>query len=239
MTHAVHIIPVLDDNYAYIFVSGTQCAVIDPGEALPVIKQLEFLKLTPTHIFNTHHHTDHIGGNAELTSRYGTRIFAPAAEKSRIPDISVGLRQGDRISLGESLFQVIETPGHTQGHICFYSPVSHVLFCGDTLFSMGCGRVLEGTPDDMWQSLLKLKQLADETQIYCGHEYTLSNGAFALTIEPDNPALREHLETARDLRALGLPTVPTTMEQEKQTNVFLRAKDAAEFAKLRTRKDMF
>ncbi|MBN8521104.1 MAG: hydroxyacylglutathione hydrolase [Alphaproteobacteria bacterium] len=237
MTHAVHIIPTLDDNYAYIFISGTQCVVIDPGEALPVIKQLEFLKLTPTHIFNTHHHDDHIGGNAELTSRYGARIFAPASEKNRIPNIDVGVRQGDHITLGESVFQVIETPGHTRGHICFYSRTRHVLFCGDTLFSMGCGRILEGTPDEMWQSLCKLGQLPNETDVYCGHEYTLSNGEFSLTVEPDNLALRERVETARDLRALGLPTLPTTIGQEKKTNVFLRAKDATEFAKLRAEKD--
>lgn len=239
MTHAVHIIPILDDNYAYIFVSGTQCAVIDPGEALPVIKQLEFLKLTPTHIFNTHHHTDHIGGNAELKSRYGARLFAPESERNRIPNIDVGVRNGDQIQFGDDVIHVIETPGHTRGHICFHDAKNHILFCGDTLFSMGCGRILEGTPEQMWQSLLTLKQLADGTQIYCGHEYTQSNGKFGLMIEPDNAALKRRLETVRDLRALGLPTLPTTMGLEKETNVFLRAKDAAEFAKLRARKDMF
>ena len=234
----IHIIPILSDNYAYLLEDGNgNAAVIDPGEAGPVIDALAKKNLTLTHILNTHHHGDHIAGNEELQEKYGAKIIAPAAEAGRIPHIDTPLSEDDMFSFGGYEAQILETPGHTKGGICFYFKSAKAVFTGDTLFSMGCGRLFEGTPEQMWRSFEKLMALPDDTNIYCGHEYTLSNGDFCLKVEPDNTALQNRMDEVRNLRAQNKPTIPTTMTLEKKTNVFLRAGSADAFAKLRKMKD--
>jgi hydroxyacylglutathione hydrolase len=234
----VSLIPVLNDNYAYFLEADSgACAIVDPGEAGPVIAFLDERALRPSLIFNTHHHSDHTGGNAALISRYGCDLAAPASEKARIPGITIPLTEGTALSFGGESLRVLETPGHTAGHICLYFPQSGLLFSGDTLFSMGCGRLFEGTAAQMWDSLGKIMALPDETQIFCGHEYTLTNGKFCLRIEPGNNDLQSRIRAAEGLRAEGKPTLPVTLALEKETNVFLRAGSAARFAELRLMKD--
>ena len=217
-------LPVLNDNYIYLIhepVSGTT-AVVDPAVAQPVLDTLSNKGWTLDYIFNTHHHWDHVGANLELKEKTGCQILASEADRSRIPGIDKGLKQGDEINLGNQVVTVIETPGHTLGHIVYFFPKSNALFCGDTLFSMGCGRLFEGTADQMWHSLQKIKDLPKETQIYCTHEYTQANGKFALTIEPDNQHLQQRIQQVKQLREHNKPTVPSTLEQELTTNPFLR-----------------
>jgi hydroxyacylglutathione hydrolase len=217
-------LPVLNDNYIYLIhepVSG-KTAVVDPAVALPVLDTLSNKGWTLDYIFNTHHHWDHVGANLELKEKTGCQILASEADQSRIPGIDKGLKQGDEINLGNQVVTVIETPGHTLGHIIYHFPNSNALFCGDTLFSMGCGRLFEGSAEQMWHSLQQLKELPKETQIYCTHEYTLANGKFALTIEPDNQHLQQRVLQVKQLRELKKPTVPSTLEQELATNPFLR-----------------
>lgn len=234
----VHIVPVLSDNYAYVLESKNgDVAVIDPGEASPVIAFLENRGLAPRLVVNTHHHGDHTGGNAALLARYGCALAAPAAEAGRIGGVSAPLSEGSGFSLGGEDAQVLETPGHTAGHICLYFPESRLLFSGDTLFSMGCGRLFEGTAQQMWASLTKIAALPDETLVYCGHEYTLSNGAFGLRMEPENPDIQSRMREAEALRSEGKPTLPVSMGLEKKTNVFLRAGSASRFTELRRMKD--
>lgn len=234
----VEIIPVLDDNYAYILVADDGAvAVVDPGEAAPIIAFLDAHTLSPSYIFNTHHHGDHIAGNADLTQRYGAKLVGPALEAARIPDMDITLSEGDDFHFGGEAVTIFETPGHTRGHICFYFPKSGLAFTGDTLFSMGCGRLFEGDADTMWASLQKLAALPDETRIYCGHEYTMSNGAFCLQHDPDNAALKARMDEVKRARAQNYPTLPVTLKTEKATNIFLRAGSAKEFGRLRAAKD--
>lgn len=233
----VHIIPILKDNYAYILASANEVAVLDPGEAGPVIDFLEKNGLKPSYIFNTHHHGDHIAGNAEIKEKYGAQIAAPAHEARIKSDI--GLREGQDFSFGGEEAMILETPGHTRGSVCLYFPESKIVFVGDTLFSLGCGRVIEGTMEQMWMSLQKIAALPGETNIYCGHEYTVQNGEFCLTVEPNNKDLKIRVAKAESLRQLGAPTLPVSLESEKKTNVFLRAGSPERFAELRIRKDTF
>ncbi|MBU0800867.1 MAG: hydroxyacylglutathione hydrolase [Alphaproteobacteria bacterium] len=237
MIHSAHvqIVPVLQDNYAYIIESDGVYAVVDPGEAGPVIEALQKNKLSA--ILLTHHHGDHIGGAAELKKRYSAAIIAPAAEEHRIQDIDVMVREGDIYTVGQTEFHVIETPGHTAGHVCFYAPAEKFLFSADTLFSLGCGRLFEGTAEQMWESLQKLAALPDDTLVYCGHEYTAANARFALGVEPDNKDLKDRAAAVTALRAANRPTVPVHLGLEKQTNPFLRAGSAARFGALRMAKD--
>ena len=217
-------LPVLNDNYIYLIhepVSG-ETAVVDPAIAQPVLDTLSSKGWTLNYIYNTHHHWDHVGANLELKEKTGCLILASEADHSRIPGIDKGLKQGDEIKLGNQVVKVIETPGHTLGHIVYHFPYSNALFCGDTLFSMGCGRLFEGTAEQMWHSLQQLKQLPKETQIYCTHEYTQANGKFALTIEPDNQHLQQRIQQVKQLRENNKPTVPSSLEQELATNPFLR-----------------
>ncbi len=235
----VTIVPILKDNYSYILHSGNAVAVIDPGEPTPLEIALSELHITPTMILNTHHHADHIAGNRQLKRKYECPVIGPAADIKRMPDLDQGMKEGDIIPFGEDRLRVIETPGHTSGHICFYAEKSHVLFAGDTLFSMGCGRLIEGTAEQMWASLQKIMALPGDTQIYCGHEYTQANGEFAQTVEKNNLDIRERLAEAKKLTANGRPTLPTTLTQEMKTNVFLRAANTDGFAALRKMKDQF
>lgn len=234
----ITIIPILQDNYTYLLrADNGQAAIVDPGEAYPVIDMLERLGIGLDYILNTHHHDDHIAGNAELVEKYGAKLAGPAAEQARIPDMDILLREGDIFTFGNEDIQILETPGHTSGHICFYLPLSRAVFTGDTLFSMSCGRLFEGTAEQMWNSLQKIVALPGETRVYCGHEYTLSNGLFCLTIEPKNHDLQKRVEDVRALRTKNLPSLPSTIALEIKTNVFLRAGSAERFAEIRERKN--
>lgn len=238
MSMKITLIPLLRDNYGYLLQTDDgKVAVVDPSEAGPVSKLLEDKGLALDYVFNTHHHHDHIGGNAALKKTYGCRIAAPLADANRIPDVDIGLSEQETFKLGSETVQIIETPGHTSGHICLYFPDSRALFCGDTLFSMGCGRLFEGSAEQMWDSLSKIMALPEDTMIYCGHEYTQANGDFCLTIEPDNKALQERMKEVERLRTAGKPTIPVSLDSEKQTNAFLRAGSAKRFGEIRRMKD--
>ena len=221
----VVLVPALGDNYIYLLrepESGT-VAVVDPGDADPVAAELDRRGWPLALIINTHHHGDHIAGNTELKRRFGAHVVGPRADASRIRDLDRGVAEGDTIQIGDQAGMVIETPGHTSGHIAVHFAESRALFCGDALFAMGCGRLFEGTPAQMWESLLKLRALPGETRIYCGHEYTQKNAQFALTMEPDNAALRSRAQQVDRLRAQGSPTIPSLLAEELETNPFLRA----------------
>lgn len=251
----IQLIPALSDNYVYLFKDPQSDAVgiVDPGEPGPVLAALDRTGWRPTHIFNTHHHADHIGGNGVLKQRFGCTIIGPAADRGRIPELDVVVADEDTYHFGSHEVRVFETPGHTSGHVAFWFPDASALFSGDTLFALGCGRLFEGTPAQMWNSLLKLRELPADTRVYCGHEYTLSNARFAVSIDPGNPALKERAADIAVLRDAGKPTIPTTLGVERATNPFLRADDpalAAElglagadpvevFAEIRRRKDHF
>lgn len=208
------------DNYIWLIRSGRNAAVVDPGDARPVIEYLRTEQLDLTAILNTHHHADHIGGNGKLLEQFQAAVYAPHDE--RIADATHRLREGDRVTLGELglELEVLEIPGHTRSHIAFHA--AGMLFCGDTLFACGCGRLFEGTPRQMYASLAKLAALPDATRVYCGHEYTLSNLRFAQTVEPENPELVRWEQEASALRARNEPTLPSTIGREKAANPFLR-----------------
>lgn len=198
-------------------------AAIDAPEAGPVEAALKAKGWKLTDILVTHHHHDHVGGIEELKGKYKCRVVAPSEEAAKIPAVDETVREGDRVKVGSLVANVIETPGHTLGHISYWFHGEKVAFVGDTLFSIGCGRVIEGTPQQMWQSLKKLRDLPNETEFYCGHEYTAANIRFALTIEPDNAALAARAVEANQQIASNEPTIPTTIGDEKLENPFLRA----------------
>ena len=226
---AIALIPVLTDNYIPLIhdpVSG-ETAVVDPALAQPVLDELVARGWTLTYIFNTHHHWDHVDGNCELKEKTGCQVIGSGYDQHRIPAIDLAVDENSQLSLGEHPIQVIETPGHTSGHVVYYFAEDSVLFCGDTLFSLGCGRLFEGTARQMWQSLQKLKVLPPETQIYCAHEYTLANAEFALSIEPDNKDLQQAFKQIQHLRKLSKPTLPSTIARELACNPFLREDSVA------------
>lgn len=234
-------IPVLNDNYIYLAhepESGAT-AVVDPAVAPPVLAALEARGWQLTHILNTHHHMDHVGGNLALKEAAGCVIVGPRADAGRIPGIDIEVGDGDVFKLGAAAARVFDVPGHTRGHIAYWFQDAGALFCGDTLFAMGCGRLFEGTPGQMYASLAKLAALPDDTRVYCAHEYTLANGRFALTVEPGNPALQARMAAVEALRAQGEPTVPSRLAEEKATNPFLRAANVEDFAARRAAKDRF
>lgn len=228
-------------------------ASIDAPEAGAVIAAAERRGWKISHIFTTHHHADHVEGNLELKERYDLSIIGPAAEARKIPGIDRTVSDGSSFLFGNNTVRVIETPGHTAGHVCYHLPDAKLLFAADTLFALGCGRLFERPASDMWASLQKLAALPDETVVYFGHEYTAANARFALTIDPDNKRLRDRAAEIEDMRAKGRYTVPTTLALEKETNPFLRAGDPAiryllgmqdasneeVFAEIRKRKDNF
>lgn len=235
----IHILPAFDDNYIYIVRHMDRTLVVDPGDAAPVIQFLEEKDWALNLIFVTHHHHDHIGGVARLKARYDAPVIGPAKEMDKVTSIDRGVSAGDRVTLSSIEFDVLETPGHTLGHIAFHAPTVRLLFCGDTLFGMGCGRMFEGTPDQMWGSLQSLAALPDDTLVYCGHEYTVANGRFAAAVEPENLDILHRNGAAQALRERNLPTVPSTIAAEKKTNPFLHLRSAQEFAALRAHKDAF
>jgi len=245
----ITIVPCLTDNYAYLLRSGELTAVIDPSEAGPIEAALAGSRLT--HILNTHHHWDHSGGNRELKDKYGAEVIGPEKDHTRIPGIDLGVDEEHGWQFGSYKVQVLDVPAHTRGAVAYV--IGKAVFTGDTMFVMGCGRLFEGTADMMLASLNKLAALPDDTALYCGHEYTLTNARFALTLEPGNIALQERVKAVEAARAAGKPTVPSTIGLEKATNPFLRtrspeiraaagmvhADDTAVFAEIRRRKDAF
>jgi hydroxyacylglutathione hydrolase len=216
-------IPLLRDNYGYLVVCEDtgEAAVVDPSEADPVLERIDREKVAPKAILNTHHHRDHTGGNPGILARRGLEVYGHKNDKDRIPGLTRPVDEDDQIAIGRLSARVLFIPGHTAGHAAYL--FGHSLFCGDTLFTAGCGRLFEGTAEQMLDSLRKLMRLPDDTLVYCGHEYTEKNLEFALTIEPGNPRLADRLKRARAMRAQGLPTVPSTMAEEKETNPFLRS----------------
>ncbi len=250
----VYRLPAFVDNYIFLLhdAATSTAAVVDPGDAAPVLAQLDALGASLVAIFNTHSHWDHVGGNGDLLARYpGLTVYGGAGDRGRIPGQQVELQDGDRVALGSHRAEVLHVPGHTLAHIAYYFPATGDLFCGDTLFGGGCGRLFEGTPAQMRASLARLRQLPDATRVWCAHEYTLGNLRFALTVDPDNPHLRSRLETAIAARGRGEATIPSTIGLEKATNPFLRWDTPAvqqavghtdpdrAFARLRGRKDLF
>lgn len=232
-------IPVLSDNYVWLVhepASG-ETMVVDPAVAPPVLEKAQELGWKITQIWNTHWHPDHTGGNAEIKHATGCTITGPAAEAGRIPTLDVQVKGGDIVRLGDAVAHVLDVPAHTAGHIAFHFAEDEAAFVGDTLFAMGCGRLFEGTADQMFANMRALEALGDDTAIYCAHEYTLSNGRFALTVEPDNKALVQRMAEVVALRDRGEPTVPTTIALERATNPFMRAASVAELAARRTAKD--
>lgn len=217
-------IPVLSDNYVYLVHEPVAklTAVVDPAVTEPVVAALARHGWRLTHILNTHHHHDHVGGNEALKAATGCVVVGPRADRERIPGIDVALGDGDVFEFGASRARVFDVPGHTRGHIAYHFAVEHALFCGDTLFALGCGRMFEGTAPEMWASLAKLRGLPGETRVYCAHEYTQSNGRFALSVEPGNAALVARMREVDARRAANQPTVPSTLAEELATNPFLR-----------------
>lgn len=241
MAVTVQAVPCLSDNYAWMLRDGATgtVAVCDPGEAAPVIEALEAAGGRCDIILLTHHHADHIDGVAEIRARYGSKVIGAAADAHRLPKLDQAVQPGDTVLVGATAGTVIDSPGHTIGHIAFHFPQGGVLLCGDTLFSLGCGRLLEGKAADMFRALSLLKVLPSETLVCCGHEYTASNARYALTVEPGNAALRARAAEVEAARAAGQPTLPVTLGQELETNPFLRAASVEELARIRAGKDNF
>ena len=254
----VYRLDALSDNYIFLLhdCQHQQAAVVDPAEPEPVLAQLDRLGASLTAIYNTHHHGDHVGGNQALLKRYpAAEVYGGAEDRGRIPGQRYFLREGDTVTFAERTAEILFVPGHTRAHIAYYFPASATdnghLFCGDTLFAGGCGRLFEGTPTQMVQSLEKFRQLPDNTQVWCAHEYTLSNLKFAITVDADNLALQQRLQDVQRARQHDQATVPSRLDLEKQTNPFLRwdhptlqtavnAKDPVQaFARIRGLKDRF
>lgn len=237
----VHCVPVLHDNYIWLVKdpASNLAAVVDPAIGTPAIDTARLLGWTITQIWNTHWHPDHTGGNFEIITSAPAEVIGPADEAERIPKISVRVRGGDRFTLGALTVEVLDVPGHTAGHIAFHLPQERVLFVGDTLFPMGCGRLFEGNAAQMFANMSLFSALPDDTQVYSAHEYAIENGRFALTLEPDNEDLLTRMILTKEARARGLPTVPTTIALEKATNPFMRADSIEELAGYRALKDNF
>jgi hydroxyacylglutathione hydrolase len=251
----IALVPLLTDNYGYLLhdpASGAT-AIVDPSEAGPVLAAAEARGWRLSHILNTHHHADHSGGNLGLKQATAAVVVGPAPDRARIPGIDIALDEGGRFRLGDAEAEILFIPGHTKGHIAFHFRGERALFCGDTLFSLGCGRMFEGTAPMMLASLDKLRRLPAETRVFCGHEYTAANARFAVSIDPDNQALRRREREIAELRAQNRPTIPSTMGEERTANPFLRADDPAlaaavglpdappaeVFGEIRRRKDNF
>jgi len=251
----IHMFPCLADNYGYLLhdAESGATAAVDTPDAHAIAGELDAKGWRLTHILNTHHHADHAGGNLALKKRTGCTIVGPRADAARIPGIDIAVGEGDVVELGAHRAAVYDTPGHTRGHIVYHFAAARAAFVGDTLFALGCGRLFEGTPAQMWGSLQKILSWPDDTRLYCAHEYTQSNARFALTVEPQNRLLQERAAHVVRLRAAGTATVPSTLGEERATNPFLRpqsrdlratielpgAADVDVFAKTRALKDAF
>lgn len=225
----VYPVPCLRDNYAYLVVDRASkvTACVDPSEAEPVLNALDTRKLKLHYILNTHHHPDHVGGNVDLMNETRCKIIGFREDAGRIPGIDELLEDRAICNLGISQFQALHVPGHTKGALAYFFAEGKAVFTGDTLFSLGCGKLFEGTSEEMWHSLQRLRRLPPDTRLYCGHEYTEANGAFALTLDPENKHLVEHLKVVRSLRNQGKPSLPSVLALEKLANPFLRCDDPA------------
>ena len=241
MTVTAHRVPMLSDNYAWLLRDEATGAIgfVDPADSDAAIAAIDAAGGRLDVIFLTHHHGDHVAGTEAVRAKYGATVVGAKADAHRLPRLDTAVAEGDRVTLGESVGEVIDTPGHTVGHIAFHFPDGAILLCGDTLFSLGCGRLLEGTAAQMFASLGKLAALPGETLACCGHEYTESNAQFALNVDSGNADLVARADEVRRLRAAGDATVPSTIAMERAANPFVRAKDPAVLADLRSRKDRF
>ena len=236
----VETIPCLSDNYSYLIhekETGT-VSIVDPSEfnacdkIINKYKKLDF-------ILNTHHHADHVGANLELKKKYNSKILGSSLDKGRIPGLDIFLRDNQKQKIGNLMFEVIFIPGHTKGHIAFFFNKEKIAFTGDTLFSLGCGRIFEGTYEEMFNSLNKIKNLPRDTSVYCGHEYTLKNSEFCSTYEKNNKSLEKKIFEIKEKLKKNIPTIPSTIKEELACNIFLRAKNLEDFSKLRDLKDNF
>ena len=237
----IEIIKCLQDNYSYLLIDDTKKigCVVDPGEAAPIIEYVERNNIELKYILNTHHHYDHVGGNLELKKRYNSKIVGFKEDKDRIPEIDV-LVEDNQNWKGENFeAKIYHIPGHTSGHIAFHFFLEKKIFTGDTLFSLGCGRIFEGTYEQMFNSLKRIKELPKDTQIYCGHEYTLQNSKFCEANDPDNSNLKSKINEIKEKIRNGQPTIPSILSDEIECNIFLKAKDVKSFSKLRDLKDNF
>lgn len=234
-------VPAFADNYLWLIhdEDSGETAVVDPGDPAPVLAEAERRGWRITKILNTHWHPDHTGGNLAIKQATGAAIWGPAGENGRVPGLDHPLAEGDRISIGGHSAEVWEVPGHTLGHIAYIFADDEIAFVGDTLFAMGCGRLFEGSPEQMHRSLGRLAELPEATQLYCAHEYTLANARFAAHAFPENKEIAERLRQVEQERSEARPTVPTTVALERTTNPFLLAGDVEEFAELRREKDSF
>jgi hydroxyacylglutathione hydrolase len=234
-------VPILSDNYVWLLndAESGDTVVVDPGEAQPVLDAAAARGWTIRQIWNTHWHRDHVGGNVAIKAATGCTIAGPAAEADKIGGLDRLLREGDTVAIGEHCAEVLEVPAHTGGHIAYHFAEDRMAFVGDTLFAMGCGRLFEGTAEQMWRNMQRFAAWPDATQIFCAHEYTASNGRFAARAEPGNAAIRERMIDVTRLRDQGEATIPTTIALERATNPFMRAPDAATLAQLRADKDAF
>ena len=237
----VKIIPCLKDNYSYLIIDdkNNKSCVVDPSEAKPIIEYLEKNNIKLDFILNTHHHYDHVGGNKELKERYGAKVVGYIYDKKRIPEIDITVKNNQIWKEQKFEAKVVHIPGHTSGHICFYFFNEKNIFTGDTLFSLGCGRIFEGTYSQMFTSLNFFKNLPPDTNIYCGHEYTLKNSDFCLKYEPNNQNLKNKIKKIKEKLKQNLPTIPSTIKDEIECNIFLRSKNLENFSKLRDLKDNF
>ena len=237
----IEIIPCLQDNYSYLIIdeSNNYACVVDPSESLPIIEFLENKNIRLKYILNTHHHYDHIGGNEDLKKKFGAKVIGFKKDSNRIPGIDIELENNQIWKADKFIAKVIHIPGHTSGHICFHFFQEKIVFTGDTLFSLGCGRIFEGTHQEMFNSLKIIKSLPKETKVYCGHEYTLNNSKFCIKYDPENINLKKKIENLKNKVLNGLPTIPSTIKEELDCNIFLRTKDLETFSKLRDLKDNF
>jgi hydroxyacylglutathione hydrolase len=232
-------IPVLSDNYVWLMhdpASGETVA-IDPAVADPVLEAADARGWTIDQIWNTHWHGDHVGGNAAIKAQTGCTVTGPAKEAEKIGTLDRGVGEGDSVRIGDHVARILAVPAHTAGHIAYHLAADRLIFVGDTLFAMGCGRLFEGTADQMFANMRRFAALPDETTVYCAHEYTQGNGRFALTAEPDNEAIRDRMAVVDAARARGEATVPTTIGAERATNPFMRADTATELGRRRAAKD--
>jgi len=237
----VEIIKCLEDNYSYLLIDEetNSACVIDPGESKPIINYIEKNKINLKFILNTHHHFDHIGGNIDLKKKYNSKVIGFKKDKNRIPEIDIELDDKEIWKNNKFEAKIYHIPGHTSGHICYHFFNQNFLFTGDTLFSLGCGRIFEGTYEEMFFSLQLIKSFPAETKIYCGHEYTLKNSEFCIKYDENNSKLKEKIISLKKKLEKGLPTIPSTIKEELDCNIFLRSKDIGSFSKLRDLKDNF
>ena len=241
MTISAQSVPILKDNYAWLLKDSETgaTAIVDPADATPIIAAIEAQGGRLDMILLTHHHADHTAGVDEVRAHFKCKVVGAAADAHRLPKLDVAVKEGDTVLLGNAKGRVIDTPGHTRGQINFFFPEGPVLLSGDTLFSLGCGRLIEGTAGEMFESLAKLASLPGDTKVCCGHEYTESNAKFALTVDPNNAALKARVAEVQKQRAAGQPSVPSLMSDERAANPFLLAKDVASLADVRGKKDRF